>query len=215
MGYLDSLPRPTKTYHTKPYDRIIKDQKFNGEGKTVQVTGGASGLGYHISKAFAEAGASRLVIISRSAEQQQKAKAELEKKCPRTEVLGFTVSIADHEALKKIIVDLQTVDVLVLNAAIAHRRAPASDLLPDEVKDAFETNVIATFNICQAFLSLPLPPSGDRTIINISAAAAHMISPYRAAYGSSKAASAQTMQALASQVAAQGTKVFSFHPGSF
>lgn len=71
MHYFETLPRPTKTYHTKPYDRIVKDHNFTGQGKTVVFTGGASGVGYHISKAFAEAGTSRIVIISRSTEPQR------------------------------------------------------------------------------------------------------------------------------------------------
>lgn len=158
----------------------------------------------------------RVVLSSSHGPQSHsETKAELETKYPGTEVLAFQASITDHEALRKITTDLGTVDILILNAAVAHGRAPASDLSLDELNDAFDTNVLATFNICREFCALPPPPSGERTIINVSAAAAHMISPYRAAYGASKAASVQVMQAIASQFANQRAKVFSFHPGSF
>lgn len=87
MSFLESIPRPTTIYHSKTYDRISKQHGFKGEGKTVLVTGGATGVGYSISKAFASAGVSRVIIISRSPEPQEKAKAELEQNYPATQII--------------------------------------------------------------------------------------------------------------------------------
>lgn len=205
MFSLASLPRPTKTYHTEPYDRIIKHHNLNGTGKTVLVTGGAGGIGLAISKAFAATGA-RVAIVSRSAEQQAKAKGEL-----NSEVLMFQASVTDTERMEEILKELGTVDVLVLNAAIAHRRALATEVTDEEFYDAFDVNVMSSFKITKAYLTMPQP--SKKTVINISSAIGPLMWSHRAAYGASKAAAAMVMQSFAAQF--KEHKIFSFHPGSF
>ncbi|KAK8100149.1 uncharacterized protein PG998_008459 [Apiospora kogelbergensis] len=227
-SFMESLPRPTKTYHTKSYARIAEDHDFDGAGKTVLVTGGAGGVGLAISRAFAEAGVSRLVIVSRSTEPQARAKAELEAAHPGLEVRTYAASITDRARTAEILRDLDAgggVDVLVLCAAVAHRRVTAAEVAPQEVRDAFEVNAIAPFDWVQTYLASPPPTSKTKTVINVSSAAAQMRHPMRAAYGPSKAAGAAIMQAFAAEVdwrrkqqpvgAEEGkTRIFSFHPGS-
>ncbi|KAK8004242.1 lactose permease [Apiospora arundinis] len=222
-SYMESIPRPTKTYHTNPYPRLSQDHGFEGAGKTVLVTGGAGGVGLAISRAFAEAGASRLVIVARSAGPQAQVKAELEASHPGLEVLTYAASITDRDSTAKILKDLGEsggLDVLVLCAAVAHRRITAAEVSPQEVRDAFEINTIAAFDWTQTYLSSASPKA--KTVINVSAAAAQMRHPMRAAYGPSKAAEVQIMQAFAAEVdwkqksqpVEEKTRIFSFHPGS-
>lgn len=179
------------------------------------VTGGASGVGYSISKAFAEASVARIAIVSRSIEAQEKAKAELETEHPTVQVLLYQASVTDNARMTQILQELGRVDVLILNAAAAHRRAEATSITADEMNEAFETNVIAPFNLSKAYLAMPMPAGGSKTIINISAAAAHLPGHFRVGYGTSKAAGVQVMQNFASQYRDSGVRVFSFHPGSY
>ncbi|KAK8032320.1 hypothetical protein PG990_002054 [Apiospora arundinis] len=221
-SYMESIPRPTKTYHTKPYPRLSQDHGFEGAGKTVLVTGGAGGVGLAISRAFAEAGVSRLVIVARSAGPQAQVKAELEAAHPGLEVLTYAASITDRDSTAKILKDLGEsggLDVLVLCAAVAHRRITAAEVSPQEVRDAFEINTIAAFDWTQTYLSSPSPKA--KTVINVSAAAAQMRHPMRAAYGPSKAAVVQIMQAFAAEVdwkqksqpVEEKTRIFLVPPG--
>ena len=83
------------------------------------------------------------------------------------------------------------------------------------MQEAFETNAIAPFNFAKAYLAMPMPAGGTKTIINISSGAAHMPGHFRVGYGSSKAAGVQVMQNFASQYRDSGVRVFSFHPGSY
>jgi NAD(P)-dependent dehydrogenase (short-subunit alcohol dehydrogenase family) len=216
MGYsLESYPRPTKTYRTKAYDRISKQHGFDGTGKTILVTGGASGIGYTISQAFAEAGAARIAVVGRSSGPLEKAKANLEASFPSTKILPYQDSITDHSRMDEILQELGTVDVLILNAAVAHRRAQASEISTEEVQDAFNVNVVAPFNISRAYLDMPQPTGGRKTVIYVTAAAAHLPGPFRVGYGPSKAAGAQVMQNFAAQYQQdESVRVFSFHPGS-
>jgi NAD(P)-dependent dehydrogenase (short-subunit alcohol dehydrogenase family) len=213
MSVFQSMPRPTKTYHPTTYDRIAKHNGFNGQGKTILITGGASGVGYSISKAFAEAGVARIAIISRSHVDQEKAKTDLEAAYPSTQILPYQASITDSIRMIDILKDLGTVDVLILNAAVAHRRAKGTEISTQEIHDAFDINVIAAFNLTKAYLAMPLPAAGCKTIINISSAAVQM-SGGRVGYGPSKAAAAQMMQQFAAEQKGDDVKIFSFHPGA-
>ncbi|KAK7954132.1 hypothetical protein PG996_015017 [Apiospora saccharicola] len=232
MSFMESLPRPTKTYHTKSYDRLPRDHGFEGAGKTVLITGGAGGVGLAISKAFAESGVSRLVIVARSEGPQAAVKAELEVAHPRLQVVTHAASITDRARTAEILRDLETsggLDVLVLCAGVAHRRVAAAEVSPKEVSDAFDINAAAAFNWTQAYLASPSPK--DKTVINVSSAVAQMRNPMRAAYGPSKAAGVQIMQAFVAEVEwkqkmqqqqkgesdgeeTTKTRIFSFHPGS-
>ena len=214
MSFFEAVSRPTKTYHSTTYDRIAKRHGFNGVGKTVLVTGGATGVGYSISKAFASAGVARIVIVSRNPGPQQKAKAELETISPSTQVILYQASIADSDLMSSILLELGTIDILVLCAAIYHRRVPATQLSTQEILDNFSINVIAPFALASEYLKLPPLIAGRKTIIHVSSAAGQMRASMRSAYGPSKAAVTQVMQHLAFEHAGEAN-VFSFHPGAF
>ena len=214
MMLFESIPRPVKTYHSTTYDRLSENHGFNGTGKTVLITGGATGVGHSISKAFASAGVARVVIVSRTQGPQEKAKAELETSYPWTQVILYQGSITDSDRMSKILLEVDTIDILVLCAAIYHRRAPATQLSTQEISDNFSTNVIAPFALAKEYLKLPLPAAGRKTIIHISSAASQMRAPLRSAYGPSKAAITQVMQHLAFEHQGEAN-VFSIHPGAF
>lgn len=216
MSIFESFPRPTKTYHSTTYDRIAKHHGFNGKGKTILITGGATGVGYSISKAFAEAGVARIAIVSRSPGPQKKAQTDLEAAYPFTQILTYQSSITDSRCITKILQGLGTVDVLVLCAAIYHRRAKATDISTQEIQDVFDTNVVAAFNLVQSYLTTtPRSDAGCKTIINISSAAGQMRSPLRVGYGPSKAAVTQVMQHFAFEQTSDDVRIFSLHPGAF
>ncbi|RAL16209.1 SDR family NAD(P)-dependent oxidoreductase [Aspergillus homomorphus CBS 101889] len=215
MSKFSSFPRPTTTYHSQTYARIAQHHNFNGAGKTILVTGGSSGVGYSICRAFAEAHVARIAIVSRSAEPQATAKAALEAAHPSVQILTYAASITDHSRMAAIINELGTIDVLVLCAAVVHRQAPATAVTGQEMQEAFDVNVLAPFQLVQAYLSLPNPAAGSKTIINVSSAAAQTRSPLRVGYGPSKAAFAQVMQHFAAERESEALRVFSFHPGAF
>lgn len=101
--------------------------------------------------------------------------------------------------MNAILHELGTLDVLVLNAAVAHSRVDATEVTLEQMEDAFDINTIAAFNLTKAYLALPMAISGKKTIIHISTAAAHMVTSMRVGYGTSKAAGVQIMQQFAQQ----------------
>lgn len=215
MFSFQSWARPTATYHRKSYDRIAKLHGFDSKDKTVLVTGGSSGVGFSICKAFAETGVARIAIVARSPEKLEKAQAELATAWPATQVLTYQASVTDSARMTEILQHLGTVDVLVMCAAVVHERAKATNISIEDVQRAFDINVVAAFNLTKAYFATPMPVSGTKTIISISSAVAQVSSNLRSAYGASKAAAAQILQCFAAERDSEALRIFSFHPGAF
>jgi NAD(P)-dependent dehydrogenase (short-subunit alcohol dehydrogenase family) len=79
----------------------------------------------------------------------------LEAAYPSTRILTYQASVTDIHRMTEIFQQLGTVDVLVLSAAVFHRRAPLVEITTQEVQDAFDINVVATFNLVKAYLAMP------------------------------------------------------------
>ncbi|KAK4498955.1 hypothetical protein PRZ48_009466 [Zasmidium cellare] len=211
-----TLPRPVKTYHQKSYDRISPSKtQFDGKGKTVLVTGGATGVGYSISESFAEAGVARIIVVSRSPGPQEEAKKSLNAKFPKTEIQTVQASITDAGRMEEVIKQAGDIDVLVLCAANTHPALPSIDIPKDDFEACFTMNVFGQFSTLSAYLKQPGPSS--KTVINISSAAAHMAMSHTAAYGPSKAAFSTILQSVAAEFPGgrDGVRIFQFHPGAF
>ena len=140
---IDFIPRPVKTYHKETYSRLAPaNSSFDAKGKTVLITAGATGIGFSISKASAEAGVARIIIISRRREPQAKAKAELEAKFPTAKVETFLASVTDKVKMTEILKGVEGgIDVLVLCAAAPNQHSLLQETTSEYVNDAFRTNV--------------------------------------------------------------------------
>ncbi|PIA99163.1 hypothetical protein CB0940_02506 [Cercospora beticola] len=221
MSIFESLPRPTRTFHNTSYERLTQEHGFDGAGKTILVVGGTGNVGSSICRAFAATGVSRIAVVSRTLKSQVAAKEELEQLHPGTQVLTFVGSITDRSRMNEILAELHhEIDILVLCAAIAHPAVPALGLSEFDLREAYETNCFAPFDLVKSFLSSkPNTPARSRTIISVSSASLQVSHTRRSGYASSKAAFAQLLQHFASENASSESdrkiKIHSFHPGAF
>ena len=208
------VPRPTKEYHDSSYPAISPSKpELSLKGKTVLITGGATGIGLETSKAFAQAGAGTIAILARSKEPMTKAKGEIEASFPETKILPYVASVTDAGRVSEVVNEIGIIDILVLNAGVMPKPGPTLSIDPKETLKTFETNVFGSLNVINAFMSLPARESDSpRTIIHTSTAGVGFVMPGVAVYNASKAAMTYLMRALDGELKEQNVRVFSFHP---
>ncbi|MGW0708930.1 SDR family oxidoreductase [Streptomyces sp. NPDC002643] len=202
-------------------ERVGPDGLFSVEGKTVVVTGGATGIGRMVAGGFA-AGGARVVLVSRRVEACEEAAAALRASGSCEVVIGdLSTAQGVDEVAGRVLSVAPVVDVLVHNAG-ATWVGPLEDH-PDEVFDAvWAVNVKAVFRLTVGLLpglraavaARPGEPSRVITIGSIDGGP--VVSPVENyAYGASKAAVHQLTRHLARRLAGERVTVNAVAPGLF
>ena len=188
--------------------------------RSVLITGGGSGIGAAIARAFCRAGARHVGITGRTASKLDATKAALEALAGsldvRTEVYTAVADVSDAAQTEAAVRGFAEavggrLDVLVSNAG--YLPAPASlvgaDADPEDFWAAFETNVRGPWLAVRAFL--PLAARGA-VVINVSAAGC-MISPWPGLgpYAASKLAAGKMFEYMCAEN--PDVRVVSCHPG--
>ncbi|KKY31591.1 putative short chain dehydrogenase [Diaporthe ampelina] len=217
----------TKTVHRTSYPSIDPARpELSQAGRTVLITGGGTGIGLAIGKAFGQAGAKRVIAVGRRASvlaDGAKAIEEAAKQAGKdVEVIHQTLDVTDKAGVAALWSGLKDkgiiVDVLVLNAAKFSPMQPLVDLGSDEVWSMFEANVHGPLMLSEAFVK----QGGDspKALINVASQAIHMLdesvsvlAPRVPAYGLTKNSGALLVQQLAAQYDPEKLQVVNFHPG--
>ena len=154
----------TKTYHRSSYPAISPTLAQNRQtGRTVLISGGSSGIGFGIARAFVQASAQRVIILGRRADALSSAVEELQAEvpiasAPATAVLSQTCDVASKEDVRKLWAWLASndmpVDILVLNAAHALQRTVLKDMEAglEGTVASFEVNVFSNLRMTSSFL---------------------------------------------------------------
>jgi len=179
----------------------------------VVVTGGASGIGFGIAKAFAHAGA-RVCIGGRRQETVEEAIAILK---GSGRVCGHTLDVSDREQVatffawsEKII---GSTDILVQAAGINIRNRTMDCLSPEDWDQVMAINVTGAYN-CMAAVLPEMRSKKDGLIINISSVAGkRAIALGGVAYGASKFAMTALGTCVSNEVASDGVRVTNVYPG--
>lgn len=152
----------TKTVHTTSYPAVSPTRpELSQQGRTVLISGGGTGIGLAIAKAFAQAGAHTVIIIGRRAavlagaqEQIQATVAGRPGSSP-VRVITHACDVTDGPALAGLWADLKAegveVDVLVLNAAKFGNFGSLLDIGADVVWAALDANVRGPLMLAEAF----------------------------------------------------------------
>ncbi len=179
------------------------------DGKVAVVTGASRGIGEASARALDGAGA-RVVLTGRTTADLERVAAELQHD-PVVLTADLAPAGAGTDLARRILNEVDGVDVLVNNAGIPMRRTPAQ-LTEADFDLVFSINVRSL-----AMLSIGLAPSmiarGGGSVINISSVAGVHGPLGRVAYAGTKGAVDAMTRALAADWGPDGIRVNSIAPG--
>jgi NAD(P)-dependent dehydrogenase (short-subunit alcohol dehydrogenase family) len=180
------------------------------------VTGANRGIGLEVTRQLAVRGFTT-VLGARDAQKGERAASSLEHGGPK--VIPVRLDVTDQQtidAAKRLIEErFGKLDVLVNNAAILYdewQRAENANL--ETVREAFETNTLGAWRVCQAFIPL-LRKSRHGRVVNVSSESGSLavMGGGTPAYSVSKAALNALTRMLADELRSARILVNSVCPG--
>lgn len=189
-------------------------EKFRLTDRVAVVTGGASGIGFAIAEALAEAGA-RVVIVDRDAHAIETAQAALRTKGYHVDGVetDITQSTRVAEAAGQIVAQHARVDILVNNAGIARSETPAENVADEHWLNVLDVNLNGTFWCARAF-GRHMLERGRGAIVNVGSMSGFIVNrpQPQSYYNASKAAVHQLTKSLAAEWAPRGVRVNAVAP---
>jgi NAD(P)-dependent dehydrogenase (short-subunit alcohol dehydrogenase family) len=185
-------------------------------GRVALVTGANRGIGLEVTRQLALRGFTT-VLGARDAQKGEEAASSLRQ--GGSKVIPFQLDVTDQQSIdaaRHIIEErFGKLDVLVNNAAILYdewQRAENANL--ETVREAFETNTLGPWRMCQAFIPL-LRKSRHARIVNVSSESGSLtvMGGGTPAYSVSKAALNALTRMLADELRASRILVNSVCPG--
>ncbi len=192
--------------------KIMDTAKYNLQGKTAVITGGARGIGFAIAEAFAAQG-SHVVIIDLSRDSVDKAVQNLTGK-------GFSASgevgdVTSGEAMEAIFAAIAGerggIDCLVNNAGVT-RDNLLLRMKQEEWDLVLKINLTGTFVCTQKVFKHMMKARGG-SIINIASVIGLMGNAGQANYAASKGGIIAFTKSCAKEFASRGVRVNAIAPG--
>jgi NAD(P)-dependent dehydrogenase (short-subunit alcohol dehydrogenase family) len=184
----------------------------NNKKAVAVVTGSSSGIGYETSLLLAKNGFFTYATMRSPDKSNKIINLNQNEKLP-LEVLRLDVTDdkSVKEAIKKIVNERGTIDVLVNNAGYA-LVGPLEELSIQEFKEQFETNVFGVIRVIKEILPI-MRKQRHGIIVNISSVAGRTGFPLTSAYVSSKFALEGLSESIAYEIEQFGIKVILIEPG--
>ena len=186
---------------------------FSLKGKTALVTGGGTGIGLAVTKAFLEAGAF-VYISGRRPDPLEKTVSELSASHPGL-ICGHTCDNKKKEDIEKLAAFItqagRGLDILVNNAGVQYVES-LEDMPEEHMNDMFLTNVYGMMRMSLAML--PLLKAKGGKIINMSSFVAEISRAGVVGYSATKGALRQFTKGMAIEWAPYNIQVNAIMPGT-
>jgi meso-butanediol dehydrogenase/(S,S)-butanediol dehydrogenase/diacetyl reductase len=181
---------------------------FDFTGSVVLVTGGGSGIGLAITRAFAGAGAT-VAVTGRRRERLEQALDGV----PADRAAALPADVSDPAQVRQLVADVVDrfgrLDVVVSNAA-AYESGELTDLADDAWERLRATNVDAFFHLAKA--ALPHLAESRGNLVAVSSVSGLRGDWGQAAYNASKAAVTVFVQSLALDWGGRGVRLNAVAP---
>jgi NAD(P)-dependent dehydrogenase (short-subunit alcohol dehydrogenase family) len=193
---------------------IMSANSFDLTGKVALVTGTSRGLGQHLGRALARAGAD-LVITSRDPGTLKTFQAEVESLGRKA--LPIALDVREQGSIQKMaeaaVAHYGKIDILVNNSG-CNVRKPALEVTWDDWNLILDTNLRGTFFVSQAVARQMIPRKNGR-IINIGSVTCVAGYAGLGPYGASRGGVKQLTMSLADDWGVHGITVNCLAPGWF
>jgi len=187
---------------------------FDLSGRTAIVTGTSRGLGQHLARALARAGAD-LVLTSRKREDLAGFEQEIRSLGRRA--LSLELDVRKQESIERMAADAENafgrLDILVNNAG-CNVRKPALEVTWEDWNLVLDTNLRGSFFVAQA-VARRMIPRGYGRIINIGSVTSVAGYAGLGPYGASRGGIRQLTMSLADDWGKHGLTVNCLAPGWF
>jgi 3-oxoacyl-[acyl-carrier protein] reductase len=184
-------------------------------GKTVLVTGGASGIGRAVSLGFARAGAN--VVLSYATSAGEAAEVTDAIAAAGGQAVSRSADLTDAAAVDELFAAARSrfgqVDILVANAGGLLKRSRCVDTDPSFWDQAIALNLTSAFLCCRAALTEMEPRGSGAIVLMSSLAAFDGGGPGASHYAAAKGALVSYTRALAKEVGPLGIRVNGVAPG--
>jgi NAD(P)-dependent dehydrogenase (short-subunit alcohol dehydrogenase family) len=154
---------------------------YSLQGKTLFITGGASGIGAEVARQASAKGA-KLALVDVNGDAAEQMAASL------PNAIGITADVRDYDSLEaaveQTVSELGGIDVAVANAGIA-TGGPLRLVGPDTVTDTLDVNLLGVWRTVRA--SLPHVVERRGHLLLVASAAAVLPAPGLGAYAAAKA----------------------------
>jgi NAD(P)-dependent dehydrogenase (short-subunit alcohol dehydrogenase family) len=182
-------------------------------GKVAVITGGSSGIGYAIAKAFVKESCS--VVITGRNEEKVKAAAHKLSTEHNAKVVAEVCDVREPYSIDALFDMVQTrfghVDILINNAGISQAPTAVENTSVEMWREIIDIDLNSIFLCTRA--ALPLMKRGG-TIINNISAAAKQVFPQFAAYTAAKTGAYGFTRALRDELMPRGIRVTALMPGA-
>jgi len=181
--------------------------------KTALVTGGGSGIGLAVARAFLEHGA----CVAITGRQETRLRQAAESLQAGDRLFFYPADLAQLEQVKGLVNRIEqqwgSVDILINNAGLNVRERTVRELTPDNWRLLMRTNLDSAYYCIHAVLPGMLQRR-DGLIINISSIAGKRASPLGGAgYAASKFGMSALGLCLAAEEKDSGIRVCNIYPG--
>lgn len=177
------------------------------KNSVVLISGCSSGIGLSLAREFASRGCKVFATARKPA-----AIEDLKKEGMETAALDVTDQKSIDTCVAEIIAKAGRIDVLVNNAGFV-LVGPVIDLLMDDLRLQFETNVIGHIALIKA-CAPHMIKRGSGLIVNIASVSGICATPFAGAYCGSKAAVNLLSDSLRMELAPFGISVVTVQPGA-